>query len=79
MPSFVKLSRTVSKLWSGHECSTADGRTDGQKDGQTLKSSEGIKRWSKGNINSEIELYSSRSLQNPGFLALALKALEKQS
>ena len=46
MPSFVKLSRTVSKVWSGHECSTADGRTDGQMDRltdrQTLKSSEGI-------------------------------------
>ena len=39
---FVKLSRTVSKLWTGHECSTADGPTDGQTDGQTLKSSEGI-------------------------------------
>ena len=42
----VKLSQTVSKLWTGHECSTADGRTDGrtdrQTDGQTLKSSEGI-------------------------------------
>ena len=24
----MKLSRTVSKLWTGHECSTADGRTD---------------------------------------------------
>ena len=35
--------------------------------------------WSKGNINGEIELYSSRSLQNPGFMALALLALEKQS
>ena len=34
---------------------------------------------SKGNINGEIELYSSRSLQNPGFMALALIALEKQS
>ena len=35
MPSFVKLSRTVSKLWSGHEQSTADGWTDGQTDRQT--------------------------------------------
>ena len=34
----MKLSQRVSKLWTGHECSTADGRTDGQ----TLKSSEGI-------------------------------------
>ena len=42
LPSFVKLSRTVSKLWTGHECSTADGWTDGQTNGQTLKSSEGI-------------------------------------
>ena len=30
----MKLSLTVSKLWSGHECSTA-GRTDGQTDGRT--------------------------------------------
>ena len=35
--------------------------------------------WSKGNINGEIELYSSRSMQNPSFMALALIALEKQS
>ena len=32
--------------------------------------------WSKGNINGEIELYASRSLQNPGFMALALIGLE---
>ena len=31
------------------------------------------------NINGEIELYSSRSLQNSGFKALELIALEKQS
>ena len=31
------------------------------------------------NINGEIELYSSKSLQIPGFMALALIALEKQS
>ena len=30
----MKLSHTVSKLWSGHECSTA-GQTDGQTDGRT--------------------------------------------
>ena len=35
--------------------------------------------WSKGNVNGEFELYSSRSLQNPCFMALALIALEKQS
>ena len=35
-------SQTVSKLWTGHECSTADGRTDGWTDRRTLKSSEGI-------------------------------------
>ena len=35
MPSFVEFSRTVSKLWSGRECSTADGWTDGQTDGRT--------------------------------------------
>ena len=29
----MKLSRTVSKLWTGHECSKADGRTDTQKFG----------------------------------------------
>ena len=29
----MKLSQTVSKLWSGHEWSTADGRTDIQKFG----------------------------------------------
>ena len=34
VPSFVKLSQTVSKLWTGHECSTADGRTDGRTDTQ---------------------------------------------
>ena len=65
-----------------------DGRTEGQTDTQKFGGYNiiprhflwrGIKRWSKGNINSEIELYSSRSLQNPGFLALALKALEIQS
>ena len=38
-----------------------------------------LQSWSKGNINGEIELYSSRSLQNPGFMALAHIALEKQS
>ena len=38
-----------------------------------------IQSWSKGNINGEIELYSSRSLQNSGFKALELIALEKQS
>ena len=38
-----------------------------------------LQSWSKGNINDEIELYSSRSLQNPGFMALALMAPEKQS
>ena len=39
-----------------------------------------LQSWSKGSINGEIELYSSRSLQNPGFImALALLALEKQS
>ena len=38
-----------------------------------------LQSWSKGNINGETELYSSRSLQNPGFMALALIALEKQS
>ena len=31
------------------------------------------------NINGEIELYSPKSLHNPGFMALALTALEKQS
>ena len=30
----MKLSQTVSKLWTGHECSTADGRTDGRTDTQ---------------------------------------------
>ena len=58
MPSFVKLSRTVSKLWSGHECSTADGRTDGRIDTQKFGGYNiiprnflwrGIKR-SKGNF-----------------------------
>ena len=34
---------------------------------------------SKGNINGEIELYSSSSLKTPGFIALALIAIEKQS
>ena len=34
-----KLSWTVSKLWSRHEWSTVDGRTDGQ----TLKISKGIR------------------------------------
>ena len=38
-----------------------------------------LQSWSKGYINGEIELYSSRSLQNPGFMALARMALEKQS
>ena len=38
-----------------------------------------LQSWSKGNIHGEIELYSSRSLRNPGFMALALIALEKQS
>ena len=38
-----------------------------------------LQSWSKSNINYDIELYSSRSLQNPGFMALALIALEKQS
>ena len=38
-----------------------------------------LQSWSKGNINGEIELYSSRSLQNPGFMAQALITLEKQS
>ena len=38
-----------------------------------------LQSWSKGNINGEFELYSSRSLQNPGFMALAHIALEKQS
>ena len=65
-----------------------DGRTEGQTDTQKFGGYniiprhflwQGIKRWSKGNINSEIELYSSRSLQNPGFLALALKALEQEA
>ena len=41
--------------------------------------SEDFPSYSKGNINGEIELYSSRSLQNPGFMALALIALEKQT
>ena len=36
-----------------------------------------LQSWSKG--NGEIELYSSRPLQNPGFMALALIAFEKQS
>ena len=35
VPSLVKLSRMVSKLWSWHEWSTADGRTDRWTDGQT--------------------------------------------
>ena len=30
----MKLSRTVSKVWSGHEFSTSDGRTDGRTDTQ---------------------------------------------
>ena len=38
-----------------------------------------LQRWSKGNINGEIELYFSRSLQNLGFMALAPIALEKHS
>ena len=38
-----------------------------------------IQSWSKGNMNGEIELYSNRSLQNLGFMALPLIALEKQS
>ena len=38
-----------------------------------------LQSWSIGSINGEIELYSSRSLQNTGFMALALIALEKQS
>ena len=38
-----------------------------------------LQSWSKGKINGEIQLYSSRSLPNPGFMALALIALEKQS
>ena len=38
-----------------------------------------LQSWSKGNMKGEIELYSSRSLQNPGCMALALLALEKQS
>ena len=38
-----------------------------------------LQSWSKGNINGEIQLYSFGSLQNPGFMALALIALEKQS
>ena len=29
-----------------------------------------LQSWTKGTINGEIELYSSRSLQNPGFMAL---------
>ena len=37
VPSFVKLSRTVSKVWSGHECSTSDGRTDGRTDTQKFR------------------------------------------
>ena len=37
-----------------------------------------LQSWSKGNVNGEIELDSSRSLQNPGFMALALRALEKE-
>ena len=31
----MKLSQPVSKLWTGHECSTADGRTDRRTDGRT--------------------------------------------
>ena len=38
-----------------------------------------LQSWSQGNINGEIELYSSRSLLNPGYMALALAALEKES
>ena len=38
-----------------------------------------LQNWSKGNINGEIELDSSRSLQNAGFMAVALIVLEKQS
>ena len=38
-----------------------------------------LQSWSKGIINGEIELSSSRSLQNPGFMALELIALVKQS
>ena len=38
-----------------------------------------LQSWSKGNINGEIELYSSGALKTPGFImALALIALEKQ-
>ena len=37
-----------------------------------------LQSWSK-DINGEIKFYSSRSLQNPGFMALALIVLEKQS
>ena len=38
-----------------------------------------LQSWSKCNINGEIELFTSRSLQNLCFMALALIALEKQS
>ena len=38
-----------------------------------------LQSWSKGNINGEIELCSSRFLQNPGFMALSLIALEKRA
>ena len=38
-----------------------------------------LQSWSKGNINGEIKLYSSNSLKNPDFMALALLALEEQS
>ena len=35
MPNFVKLSRTVSKLWSGHNVQPlTDGRIDGRTDTQ---------------------------------------------
>ena len=37
-----------------------------------------LQSWSKGNVNGEIELDSSRFLQNPGFMAPALELLRKR-
>ena len=45
---------------------------------QVLQSRRTIKGQSKGNIEGENEFFSSKPLQNLGFMALALIAIEKQ-
>ena len=68
----MKLSQTVSKLWTGHEFSTPDGRTNGRTDGQ-------MDGWTDGQTDgrTDTQKFGGYNIIPRHFLWRGIKIVEK--